>query len=290
MTPSDPARVFRELRKLAKEKYGANTDALIVLYAVEGFLRRLAASPYADKLVLKGGMLMAAQGARRVTRDADLSAHGISHDEAHLSATVASIATLPADDGLDFDVASIKTEIMREDAAYNGVRVKLDARLATAKAKVALDFSFGDPGTQIITTLPGLLGDSVKLAAYPIELSLAEKIVTMMSRADTNTRDRDFADVWVLSRQHGLPADELYGHLGAVAEHRDHALVPLSQALAHMPDRQRPYTRMLKRNAYERALPVQWTELLDELKQFVDPLITSPTALTSWDPIKLSWS
>jgi predicted nucleotidyltransferase component of viral defense system len=290
MTPSDPGHAFLELRKLAKERYGGNTDALIVLYAVEGFLRRLAASPFADQLVLKGGILMAAQGARRVTRDADLSAHGLSNDEALLGATVASIAALSATDGLQFDVGSIATEIMREDAANHGVRVKLDARLATAKAKVALDVSFGDPGTQIMVTLPGLLGDAVELAAYPIELSLAEKIATMMSRADTNTRDRDFADVWVLSRQHQLPADELHRHLHTVAEHRGHPLVPLARALEHMPNRQSSYTRMLARNAYERTLPEQWTDLLDELKAFVDPLITSPNAWTSWDPIARSWS
>jgi hypothetical protein len=188
--------------------------------------------------VLKDGILMAAQGARRVTRDADLSAHGLSNDEALLGATVAAIAALPADDGLRFDVGSIATESMREDAAYHGVRVKLDARLATAKPKVALDF----------------------------------------------------ADVWVLSRQHALPADELYGHLSDVAEHRGHLLVPLARALEHMPDRQGPYTRMLQRNAYERALPAQWTELLEELKAFVDPLVTSPGALTSRDPNSLGWS
>jgi hypothetical protein len=34
---------------------------------------------------------------------------------------------------------------------------------------------------------------------YPLETVLAEKLVTMVARGDTTTRDRDFADVWLLT-------------------------------------------------------------------------------------------
>jgi hypothetical protein len=36
-------RVFRQLQALARADYGGNTGALLVVYGVEGFLRRLAA-------------------------------------------------------------------------------------------------------------------------------------------------------------------------------------------------------------------------------------------------------
>jgi hypothetical protein len=39
-------------------------------YVVERFLYRVSCSPYADQLVLKGGMLLAVLDARRTTRDA----------------------------------------------------------------------------------------------------------------------------------------------------------------------------------------------------------------------------
>jgi hypothetical protein len=64
--------VDRALRALARTDYGGNTGALLVVYAVEGFLRRLAGSPYAANMSLEGGMLMAATSARRMTKDADL--------------------------------------------------------------------------------------------------------------------------------------------------------------------------------------------------------------------------
>jgi hypothetical protein len=81
-------RVFRELQALARADYGGNTGALLVMYGVEGFLRRLAASVYASKMTLKGGMLMAAISARRMTKDADLSTRGVGNEEVRVAAAV----------------------------------------------------------------------------------------------------------------------------------------------------------------------------------------------------------
>ena len=78
----------------------------------------------------------------------------------------------------------------------HGVRVKLEALLSTARITTTLGFSFGDPHRSVVIELPELLGTgSIRLASYPPELTLAEKIATMMSRRELNTRDRDFADV-----------------------------------------------------------------------------------------------
>jgi nucleotidyltransferase AbiEii toxin of type IV toxin-antitoxin system len=130
-------RTFREIQALARRNYGGNTNALLVVYVVEGFLRRLVASRHADKMTLKGGMLMAAMSARRMTKDGDLSMVGVGNDEAVVAAVVAEIVAteLDVDDGLLFDAESIRTEVMREDAEYHGVRVKLIAHLATARSR-----------------------------------------------------------------------------------------------------------------------------------------------------------
>jgi hypothetical protein len=191
-------RFYRQLRALGRAQYGGNTGALLVVYAVEGFLRRLAASPYAAQMTLKGGMLMAATSARRMTKDADLSTVGIANEPAQVAEVVGEIVrtALDVDDGLIYDTASIRTEVMREEAEYHGVRVRLEAHLATARMTTTLDFSFGDPHRSVIVELPQLLGNAtIRLASYPPELTLAEKIATMMSRGELNTRDRDFADV-----------------------------------------------------------------------------------------------
>jgi Nucleotidyl transferase AbiEii toxin, Type IV TA system len=130
-------RIFRQIQALARSDYGGNTNALLVVYALEGFLRRLSTSQYADKMTLKGGMLMAAMSARRMTKDADLSTVDVGNDEAVVAAVVAEIVAtkLDVDDGLAFDTDSIRTEVMREDAEYHGVRVKLIAHLVTARSR-----------------------------------------------------------------------------------------------------------------------------------------------------------
>ena len=286
--------VYRQLQALARSRYGGNTGALLVVYAVEGFLRRLAASPHATAMTLKGGMLMAATSARRMTKDADLSTVGIAHEQSKVADVVREIiGTVLADnDGLIYDAESIRTEVMREEAEYHGVRVKVQAHLATARMTTTLDFSFGDPHRSVTVELPELLGRAtIRLSSCPPELTLAEKIATMMSRRELNTRDRDFADVWVLSRSLDLPAAALHSAIRDVAAHRRHDVVALSEALAEMPDRQTPYSAMLARMSYQRVLPALWSDLLADVKAFVDPLIASADGeLTSWNAEAPRWT
>jgi hypothetical protein len=104
--------VYRALQALARTDYGGNTGALLVVYAVEGFLRRLAASPYAANMTLKGGMLMAATSARRMTKDADLATVGVANEEAGIATVVRAIIGVALDDELAFDETTIRTELM----------------------------------------------------------------------------------------------------------------------------------------------------------------------------------
>ncbi len=283
--------VYRALQALAGNDYGGNTGALLVVYAVEGFLRRLAASPYAANMTLKGGMLMAATSARRMTKDADLATVGVANDEAAIATAVREIVAVALDDGLAFDAKTIRTELMRESAEYHGVRVKLEALLSTARVTTTLDFSFGDPHRPVVIELPELLGTgTIRLGSYAPELTLAEKIATMMSRRELNTRDRDFADVWVLSRSLNISARTLRAAIDDVAAHRRHDVVPLAEALANMPDRQVPYSAMLRRLAYQRPAPELWADLLADVSEFVDTLIGDISGeLTTWDARTTRW-
>ncbi len=285
---------FKALQAKARTEHGRNTQGLLVVYAVESFLRRLAQSDFADRMVLKGGMLMAANNIRRMTKDADLSTHGVANDQESIRDAVARICALaPAPpDGVVFDPASIRTEVMREDDDYQGVRCKLVARLGNAQIPLALDFSFGDPDQSTVLQLESVIDrPSVRIQAYPLTLNLAEKIVTAMQRRETSTRDRDFADLWVTSRRHRLDAPELRGHIHAVAEHRRQAVIPMAEALSAMPDRQQPYAAMVQRMAYLSPPPEHWTELIVAVIELVDPLLADDNGrLSYWDKHKLSWA
>ncbi|MGQ0846134.1 MAG: nucleotidyl transferase AbiEii/AbiGii toxin family protein [Sporichthyaceae bacterium] len=67
---------------------------------------------------------------------------------------------------------------------------------------------------------PALLGGTFVLRGCPLETVLAEKLVPMIDRADTNTRDRDFADVATLIGRHPIGSVALGAALGATARHR----------------------------------------------------------------------
>ena len=80
---------------------------MAILYALERFLRRLAASNDRDHFVLKGGVLLAAFDARRPTRDADLLALELANEQAVIESTIEQIAVAPLLDCLTFEPGSI---------------------------------------------------------------------------------------------------------------------------------------------------------------------------------------
>lgn len=175
-----PGRVFNDLRNMARRE-GRSTDELLLLYVLERFLYRVSRSRYADKLVLKGGVLLAVLGARRATRDADLLALQLGDDQEDVMAWVAEIVSIDVDDGVVFAIELARAQPIRDDHAHAGVRVIVPAQVGKARVKLALDVSFGDPITPdaIQTRFPQLLGrETFPLLGYPIATVLAEKIVT----------------------------------------------------------------------------------------------------------------
>ncbi len=290
MTERSGTQAYRSLQARARNE-GRGTEELLVLYAHEGFLRRLSLSEHRRALVLKGGMLMAVLHARRPTRDADLSVHGLPSDHAAVQQFITDIARTNAADGLEFDTTKIALTTMREDAEYQGVRVSMPAALATARLKVQLDLSFGEPVDMHEISYPTLLDDhDILLLGYPIELTLAEKISTMMVRGQANTRDRDFADVALLSRLHAIDAGALHAALTRTAEHRTHRIVALSSTLnGHAGNRQPAWAALRRRSALD-ALPPDFNDLVTEVVGFVDPLVEHGPAAGTWHPHEHRWS
>lgn len=68
---SAAGRAYLDLQNEARRQ-GRPTQELLTYYAIERWLARLVASQHANSFVLKGGVLLAALGARRTTVDADM--------------------------------------------------------------------------------------------------------------------------------------------------------------------------------------------------------------------------
>jgi predicted nucleotidyltransferase component of viral defense system len=209
-------------------------DELLQLYVLEAFLDRLANSPFAEQLVLKGGVLLAAFEERRATRDIDLQAQAVDGDMDSVRAMACEIAAIAIDDGVMFETEMASVDQIRDEEIHAGVRVTMTARLASARQHFHIDMNMGDPisPAPMQVRLPRLLGGELLLRAYPLAMVHAEKVVTAIARGTVNTRWRDFADIYVLARRHAVDGTELVRSARRVSEHRQVQLVPLSGVLS----------------------------------------------------------
>ena len=87
-------------------------------HLLESFLHRLTLTPHHDDFILKGGVLLAAYGVRRATKDADANAISADVTPDHLSRVVEHIAQLDPGDGVSFDLQTLHIAQIRDDAQY----------------------------------------------------------------------------------------------------------------------------------------------------------------------------
>lgn len=140
------ASVAERLKNVSKQN-GKAFDLLLLLYFQERFLYRLSISDYRDKFLLKGGLFLFSltQFKARPTKDIDFLAKQIWNDLEYIKNSFETICALPAEeDGVSFDVTGITAERIKEDADYEGVRVKVPASLWRMKKVLQLDIGFGD--------------------------------------------------------------------------------------------------------------------------------------------------
>lgn len=121
---------------------------------------------------------------------------------------------------------------------------------------------------------------------------LAEKIVTTVQRATANTRWRDFADIWLLTRRHPVLGDELRAALATVAEHRGTRMRPAAQVLQNYAlTAQNRWSGWRRKQNMTNLLPRGLADILDYLTRFADPIIDgSVTDEHRWDPHASTWT
>ena len=194
-------------------------------YMLDRFLERLSLSPYRDFFILKGGMLISGMVgiAARATQDLDATVKGLPLTLEHMRQVMEEIAATDVGDQITFSVSSAGA--IMEDAEYEGVRIGMRAQLQNMSVPIKIDISTGDAITpEEISFDYRLMFEErhIDILAYPIETLLAEKIESMLVRADANSRMRDFYDMHLLYRIQGtcIDAKTLSAALRATAEKR----------------------------------------------------------------------
>jgi len=211
MKPKTPANIAASHRaKLLNlaQKRGEGFQFLLGRWVSERFLFRLGRSAHRDRFILKGAMMFVAWDGKlhRPTQDVDLLGFG-NPEPGGVVQRIREICAESVDDGILFDLEAIRGEKIREDAEYEGVRVRVPASLDGARVLLQIDIGFGDivePAPARLT-FPVLLPlDPPIVLGYPTEAVIAEKFEAMVMLGIGNSRMKDFFDIWTLARTHNF--------------------------------------------------------------------------------------
>ncbi len=223
-----PASVQARLQNRARETKKPFQE-LLQYYAMERFLYRLSKSPHRSRFVLKGALMLYVWDAplARATKDVDLLGR-LDNSLENLARVVREICTTDVEpDGMAFDPATVKTERIKEDADYEGVRVRFVGLLGKARAAMQIDVGFGDvvtPGDETII-YPALLDfPAAELSGCPRETVVAEKFQAMVYLRTANSRMKDFYDVWLLASAFTFDGSLLAKAIGATFANRETAI------------------------------------------------------------------
>ena len=220
------ARQLKDLVRNLSKKKSADAQILMQNYMMERFLERISLSEYKNQFILKGGMLVAAMVGldARATMDLDATIKGTNVSVEDVEMIISQIISIPLDDGVSFRIKRI-SEIM-EEADYPGVRVSMETKFDGVITPLKIDISTGDIITprEIKYNFNLMLENrTIEVWAYNLETVLAEKLETVISRNVTNTRMRDFYDIYILQKLYGeqLSKDVLWDALVATAKKRE---------------------------------------------------------------------
>jgi predicted nucleotidyltransferase component of viral defense system len=219
-----PSSILARLKNIA-EKENLDFNFLLLRYCQERFLARLAASAYVKNFVLKGGFLLLAYNIEkaRTTKDIDFLGVNVTRERRVLERIIQEIATIVLADGVEFLAESIKSEEIKEEAEYSGVRMRLPVRIGTAKNTIQLDFAFGDAASPKPRRMeyPTLLeGKGARVFAYSKETIIAEKFEAIVKLTTFNSRMKDFYDIVFLANGFDFSGAVLQSAIGSTFDRR----------------------------------------------------------------------
>lgn len=194
------------IKKIAQEK---EISAQLVLqnFMMERLLERISVSEYRKYFILKGGYLIASIVgiSSRSTMDMDATIKYYNVTEESIRTMFTDICSIDIHDDISFKIEGI-TEIREEDE-YQGYRVSVYGKYGRINVPLKIDITSGDKITpcEIEYTYKLLFEErSICVFSYNLETILAEKLETIISRSDQNTRSRDFYDIYLLLTLKGL--------------------------------------------------------------------------------------
>lgn len=293
MPRNTSASIHQRLLNQVKET-GRPFNELLQYFAMERFLYRLSQSKYKNEFVLKGALLFRIWSTpdSRATRDIDFLGHVENSTEGLIRIVQQILTSDVPGDGLAFDSQSVRAERIKEDADYEGVRLRLDGRLGNARVHLQIDVGFGDVvhPSAVESQYPTLLDHRAPiLRTYPPETVVAEKVEAMVHLGGLNSRFKDFYDIWRLARQQAFDGEDLQTSIEKTFENRSTDVVPfeaVQEGLLQSGNSEAQWKAFLEKSNL--SGPASFTAVLDEIGTLLSPVLESilnrETFEGTWNP------
>lgn len=178
------------------------SDLLMRSYMMGKLVEKISESDYKENFVVKGGFLLGSILGieNRTTMDLDTTVRKMKVTEGKLEQTLNEILSGATAEGIEFSLKDLKE--IRDADFYPGFRANLQAKLGTMNVDLKVDVTTGDViHPEAVEYDHKLLFEdkSVEIFAYPLEQVLAEKLHAAIYLEETNTRARDFYDIYMLN-------------------------------------------------------------------------------------------
>ena len=184
-------------------------------------------------------------------------------------------------------------EPIQQDQEYTGVRVRLEARLGTARIPLQIDIGFGDAITPEAVEIeyPAMLAfPAPVLCAYPRETVVAEKFQALVMFGMATSRMKDLYDLWILARYFAFEGPTLCQAIRATFARRQTALpdslpLVLSSAFAEDSAKRTQWQAFVRKN----RLAGEGTDLSQVLSVLQDFLMPPVQALVAGEAFGKTW-
>ena len=262
---------------------GRPFQELLQYYVMERFLYRLSQSKFRESFILKGALLLTAWRApqSRPTKDIDLLGRTDNRLE-DIRAVIEEVCSTPVEqDGVEFQKETIEIEKIKEDAEYEGARVRLIAVVSNARLTVQIDIGFGDvivPGPATIDYPVLLEFPAPQLLAYPRETVVAEKLEAMTILGLLNSRMKDYFDLMLLSRLYEFDGSALLAAVTATFERRSTDIEPspvgLTDQFVSAPGKAGQWRAFLRRSRFETDY-AELSHVVSAVRAFAEPVLAA---------------
>jgi len=274
------ASVRDRLRNKAKESRRPFAE-ILQYYGMERFLYRFSRSEYKDRFILKGALMFAVWDVpeRRTTLDIDFLARYDDQVKA-IEKVIKDVCKISvSSDALVFDSKAVKGRKIKEDADYEGVRVKFLGFLERSRIPMQIDVGFGDsiyPRPKVIDYPVILDLPKPHLKGYAMETVVSEKFEAMVKLGLLNSRMKDFYDIWILMRQFDFEGEKLSESLKRTFKQRKTSLPKKRPLFAEeiydeKSDRQILWGAFLKKGNIKHA-----PDKLSSIAKAIEKLLTEP--------------